>query len=590
MSKTLGIVAAVILTVSASTVWADGCYLPERAVRKIPEITAQRAVLSWKDGIETLVISSALDSEAQKLGWIIPLPAVPETMEKATPGALKTLDFCIQPKITHDLSQETRAAFWAVFVVNLLVGTWLFQRKRFAGVLLLLLLLFVLTGMLLPASTTAGAGAAKKARVRSEQTATVGSYSVSVLRPSQPDGLDAWLAENGFAALPEAAGLVIADYISNNWVFAAIKLRRSESGANVPHPIKLVFASKEAVYPMKLTAIAGGNPAFELFVVGKDRAACGALPVEFCDRFSREVDDQAESPVWYDGTNTPCNIGHAAIGSLMWNDCVLTKFHGTIDSARMTEDLRFSWKPFESHQEHFFTQYGAGCLGTILFLVLATGWNIVSMRDYARGAVRPKRLTSYAVKKLLPAVALGAIAGGGVYAVLPKLGNSEVQLSGRSEYWVYRFPGKLSELLSKNPAIFTRSEDEIAAFLLQAYGNNVQRQSPARNVITGADLIVEDSPGNFTVEQTPAGARVRVYDRFGRAHVIRPPSVPALIELLKAPDSRIRWNGTTALAEIGPAAEAALPALEKLLQDSDKEVREAAAKAIEKINTTESTP
>ena len=116
---------------SASVAFGDGCYIPERAVRKIPEIAAQRAVLSWKDGVETLVISSALDSEAQTLGWIIPVPAVPTTMEKATPGALKTLDFCIQPKITHDLSQEVRATILAVFLGNLLLGTWLFKRKRF---------------------------------------------------------------------------------------------------------------------------------------------------------------------------------------------------------------------------------------------------------------------------------------------------------------------------------------------------------------------------------------------------------------------------------------------------------------------------
>ena len=67
-------VVIAVLTL-ASDVFGDGCYIPERAVRKIPEIPAQRAVLSWKDGHETLVISSTLDSKSQRLGWIIPLPA-----------------------------------------------------------------------------------------------------------------------------------------------------------------------------------------------------------------------------------------------------------------------------------------------------------------------------------------------------------------------------------------------------------------------------------------------------------------------------------------------------------------------------------
>ena len=99
--------AALAVLFSASAAMGDGCYIPEHAVRKIPEIPAQRAVLSWKDGVETLVISSALDSEAQKLGWIIPIPAVPRVIEKESPGALKTLNFCIQPKITHDISPES---------------------------------------------------------------------------------------------------------------------------------------------------------------------------------------------------------------------------------------------------------------------------------------------------------------------------------------------------------------------------------------------------------------------------------------------------------------------------------------------------
>ena len=167
------------------------------------------------------------------------------------------------------------------------------QGKVVPGVVVVLLLLFLLASLLSPALGTAGAGAVTKAAgVQVEKTATVGSYTISILRPSRPDGLDGWLAENGFAALPEAAGPIIADYVSQGWVFAAIKLTRGEAGANVPHPVKLAFASKEAVYPMKLTAIAGGKPGFELFVIGDDRASCDTLQEEFCDRFSETANEE----------------------------------------------------------------------------------------------------------------------------------------------------------------------------------------------------------------------------------------------------------------------------------------------------------
>ena len=227
-----GGVAAVLLFASAA--FGDGCYMPERAVRKIPEIPAQRALLCWKDGVETLLISSALDSESQKLGWIIPLPSVPKTIEKETPGGLKTLEFCIQPEITHDLSQGLKASIYCVLIANVLMGTFLFKRQWFLRVLLFVFMFFVVLPALL-LSASAGTGLAVKAtNVQVEKTAVVGSYDISVLRASKSDELNSWLSENGFTSLPQKADETIAHYIAEGWVFAAIKLTRSEAGANAP--------------------------------------------------------------------------------------------------------------------------------------------------------------------------------------------------------------------------------------------------------------------------------------------------------------------------------------------------------------------
>ncbi len=146
-----------------SAAFGDGCYIPERAVKKIPDIVAQRAVLSWKDGVETLIIASALDSQSQQLGWIIPVPAVPKTIEKATPGSLKTLDFCIQPRITHDISPSIHLTLVALLVVNLLSATWLLKRQYFGCLAWLVLMLLLLYGLLLPAVNVAGSDGAVKA-------------------------------------------------------------------------------------------------------------------------------------------------------------------------------------------------------------------------------------------------------------------------------------------------------------------------------------------------------------------------------------------------------------------------------------------
>ena len=187
----------------------------------------KRALLTWKDGVETLLLSSSLNSESQKLGWLIPLPAVPRSIEKASPGSLKTLTFCVQPEIIHDLHGQAFAIVFLIFAGNLLVGTFLFWRRHLAAMLLLVFFVFVIIPAgLLPAG---GSASAVASAVRVEKSVKAGAYAVQVLRPAKPNDLNAWLGENGFAALPATADVVTADYIAKGWVFAAIRLTRDES-------------------------------------------------------------------------------------------------------------------------------------------------------------------------------------------------------------------------------------------------------------------------------------------------------------------------------------------------------------------------
>jgi hypothetical protein len=82
---------------------------------------------------------------------------------------------------------------------------------------------------------------------------------------------------------------IVADYIERKWVFAVIQLVREQTGPNTPHPARLSFKSSEAVYPMRLTALAGGDPYFELFVIADQRADCNQLATGFTDQFTRRT-------------------------------------------------------------------------------------------------------------------------------------------------------------------------------------------------------------------------------------------------------------------------------------------------------------
>lgn len=520
----------VALLVLASDVLADGCYIPERAIRKIPEIPAQCAVLAWKDGQETLVISSALDSESQRLGWIIPLPSVPTTIEKQSPGALKTLNFCIQPEITHDLHSGLKFAVYVFVVGNLVLATLLFREKPLGLLLIEFFFLGLLPSLMLPASGPMRPMASKAANVQVEKSVSVGAYDVSVLKSQKPDELNAWLTENGFSALPTAADKTIADYISKGWVFVATKLTRAESGTNAPHPIRMTFSSKEPIYPLKLTALAGGSTAFEIFVIADDRAACDLLEEEFCQRFTEEKwvhtddDDPYEAGKYFYCEAIPQQIGHPAICSMMWNKCVVTKFAGTIDADRMTSDIRFGLTPFRPYREHFYTVQGAKQSALLMFVCLLGCWIAASMIACRKRIMEPEGLFPYLGRVLLPAIVLIAILAAGVFVCLPVLDASEV-VTGRG-YRFHRFSRmvvyRLKNALDGCPDALQGTEKEIAERLPRYIGDREERLG-ITNPYTGADVVAEDSPGNFTIEKSPKKVIIRVYDAAGRPMVIERP-------------------------------------------------------------------
>ena len=63
--------------------------------------------------------------------------------------------------------------------------------------------------------------------------------------------------------------------------------------------------------------------------------------------------------------------------------------------------------------------------------------------------------------------------------------------------------------------------------------------------------------------------------------------IPALIETLKQSDGDVRWSAAIGLGTFGDRAKAAIPALQAALHDKDARVREAAGKAIARIDPSQ---
>lgn len=101
------VVAAALCMVGiglAAEARADGMKFPPKAVRKLPRIPRQQALIRHRDGEQTLIIGTTIDGEGDRFGWIMPVPATPTNLEATEPGLFEVLASALGPEIYSGLS------------------------------------------------------------------------------------------------------------------------------------------------------------------------------------------------------------------------------------------------------------------------------------------------------------------------------------------------------------------------------------------------------------------------------------------------------------------------------------------------------
>lgn len=171
--------------------------------------------------------------------------------------------------------------------------------------------------------------------------------------------------------------------------------------------------------------------------------------------------------------------------------------------------------------------------------------------------------------------AVNALASMGLWAV-PAL----IEASGNDNYDVRR--GASQALHKIGPAIIP--------FLIKAlkHENSFVREAAARGLYGFAPdaqkaiLALTDAQGDSDafVRQWVATALQNLACHFGPALKV---AVPGLADLLKDDDIVVRGWAAHALFFIGEAAQSAIPALEKALEDHEQSVKEAVADALREI-------
>jgi len=117
--------ALAVVVISAATTCGDGkFFLPERVPAGVPY---QRAFLLFHNDWETLILQSKYEipetAETGNLGWVVPVPAVPEltSMNAPTTGYFfKELSFATQSQPLH------LSAYFGVGAVVLFLGALAF--------------------------------------------------------------------------------------------------------------------------------------------------------------------------------------------------------------------------------------------------------------------------------------------------------------------------------------------------------------------------------------------------------------------------------------------------------------------------------
>jgi len=519
---TLAAIVLVLTTMFATGALADGSYVPERAIRTLPAIPSQRALISYRNGMERLVVESSLDGPGERFGWILPAPSKPVRVERVSPGLINTLSFCTQPKITHDLTGWLEMLGMSAAAVALgALLLILFKSREIVLAILYLIAIPVLCLGLLPALGHAGGGspaALPESGVRVEESLTVGSYEVNVLVAEKAEDLNGWLDDHGFRKFGERGLGIVADYIADGWCFVTAQLLREGDGYCRPHPLAVTFPASIPVYPMRLTALNGHALYLELLVAADFEAVAPFLNVELCDvlNAARPLNLASDgTPIaGFRGAEHLVWIYHPEADQTLWNQCVLTKLSGQLEPDQMSRDFWLDLIPARPYRRHLYSRRGAreaGLAGALGLWIVAV---VVSMIVFQR-RIAGERGRRFAFARILGPLTLGGLLfWGAFYLGAPKTDVTSVD--PEDIYWPNRsIYDRAAFELGKDTQRFKGMSCRRIAEAFEGYF----RRNKSLNVLTGNIIRCEYSPGNFVVVPEGRNALLVIVRRYGMPDV-----------------------------------------------------------------------
>lgn len=551
------VLVAWILAAGVVSGRADGKVFAPVMVPQQVAMPDQRALLVWKDGVETLVIESAFVGKGTDFAWVVPLPDKPEVFA-ATRGTLPAAVALMQPVIDKGVGDLAGVA-WVAGLVGILalgfgwrgvdvlfrvtvlgglgavagavggaffgvqvwtwaigagVALWLgkdFVRRpsRLLEVLITLLIGLVLAAMMMPTlgkvRGMAEAGETPAGGVMVER-ALVGDFDVAVISGREGAGVVGWLETHGFA-LDATARTVAAEHAAGGGWFVASRVRRefAASGRSVPAPLAFRFKTERAVYPMRLTgAGATEDLEVELVVFGPARAEAAGLtaravaPVTF-----GEVGEQGPR-----GTNAQPRearkVSHPELTRWAAGTVAATWLRGTLSPVQMQADVRVEWgegaAPVRLH---------AMASDDAWVQALALGGMTCLAGALVCGLVFPSGRPPKKWAAVVLAVAAGA--AGSVRVTTPAVAVTRAE--GGIRWYDLRQVSQVAGI-----ALWDLAPDTGDAEVRAAFARDLETNSRTNDWRVG----IGDGPGEVELQKRPNGKwRVLYYDGYGQAAAMK---------------------------------------------------------------------
>jgi hypothetical protein len=341
-----------------------------------PVIPDQQALISFRDGRETLVIETAFTGKGTDFAWVVPTPAVPD-IRPSPDHLLSALSYEAQADLISQVPDLRVVAL--LLAGGLLVARhagrgrerrW--RRGAAAMAAVALVLQLAAGGSAVSDSSVATAGPVgstltlpttpREELVEVRQRATIDGFDTVTLAARDPDALAAWLAGNGYS-VPRGLADVAAAYVRDGWVFNAIRLRRDADtqDTNRIRPLVFTFPAEAPVYPMRLTGLTTEPVNVRLFVAGPARAVAEGFTSTRCASLTTDFERESGPGI--------IAMSRRNAGDLLDGTQVLTRLDRTFRPDEMGADVGVGWAPYAPAQALVYSEHAAH----------AIGWNLAAL-------------------------------------------------------------------------------------------------------------------------------------------------------------------------------------------------------------------